>query len=566
MPLSTRTPAPFVSRPARRGWQRPLATLLAALIALPALPLQAQVRLPALGEAASDDLSVSAEKRVGEQIMREGRRDPTYLDDPVLLDYLQSVWQPLVAAARRRGEIDADTDRAFAWEAFLVRERSVNAFAMPGGYVGVHLGLIAITTTRDQLASVLAHELTHVTQRHIARSVASSRNASLVGLAAVILGVLAASRGGSPDAANAAIVGGQAAAIQGQLNFSRDLEREADRIGFGVLGNAGFATVGMAEMFERLAVATRLNDTGGFPYLRSHPLTVDRISEARSRTLVPGSVGASPPVMHALMQARARVLMDPSVQGLQRLADGATSSTLPQDRLGADYASALAATLMKDPARLAAADPTVTKALRQLAAAAPREPQAERALHLLRAEVLLARGDGAAATQALVGLPAVAGLGASARPLLLLHASAATAWHRQQPDAAASELRRGTEDLQTWLTDHPQDAAAWELLAGSADAGGLRLRSLRAGAEARAAVGDINGAIDRLRSAQASSRSVAGQDFIEASVIDARLRQLQAERRAIALEARGEGTRGRGSSDESAPPPPPPPTPTTPPR
>jgi predicted Zn-dependent protease len=139
---------------------------------VPALPAQAQVRLPSLGESASQDLSVGAERRLGDQIMREARRDPAYLDDPVLLEYLQSIWNPLVAAARKAGQIDADTDHLFAWESFLVKDRSVNAFALPGGYVGAHLGLVAIATTRDQLASVMAHELSHVTQRHIARSIA----------------------------------------------------------------------------------------------------------------------------------------------------------------------------------------------------------------------------------------------------------------------------------------------------------------------------------------------------------------------------------------------------------
>jgi predicted Zn-dependent protease len=105
------------------------------------------VRLPALGEAASADLNIGAERRLGDQIMREGRRDPAFLDDPVLVEYLQSLWDPLVDAARQLGNIDSEIDRAFTWEAFLVRDRSVNAFALPGGYVGVHLGLIALTTT-----------------------------------------------------------------------------------------------------------------------------------------------------------------------------------------------------------------------------------------------------------------------------------------------------------------------------------------------------------------------------------------------------------------------------------
>jgi predicted Zn-dependent protease len=158
----------------------PARLLLAAALAtaLPAPPLGAQtggaVRLPALGESASEDFSVGTERRIGEQIMAEIRRDPAYLDDPLLLDYVQSLWAPLVDAARARGNIGADLDTAFAWEAFLVRDRSVNAFALPGGFVGVHLGLMAMTGTRDELASVLAHELSHVTQRHIARSVASA--------------------------------------------------------------------------------------------------------------------------------------------------------------------------------------------------------------------------------------------------------------------------------------------------------------------------------------------------------------------------------------------------------
>jgi predicted Zn-dependent protease len=164
---------------------------------------------------------------------------------------------------------------------------------------------------------------------------------------------------------------------------------------------------------------------------------------------------------------------------------------------------------------------------------------AARALMMMKAELQLARGDGAAAMQTLAELPAVSGPGLSGRPALLLRARAALGWTRTQPAQAAAELRRVTEDLQTWVTDRPQDGAAWEQLAVTAEASGLRLRALRASAEARAAVGDLNGAIDRLRSAQGSAGNVAGQDFIEASVIDARLRQLVAERRQLVIEARG---------------------------
>ena len=530
--------------PASR-WRRRLAALLAALMAFSGT-VQAQVRLPALGESASEDLSVGDERRIGDQIMFMGRRDPSYYDDPVLLEYVQSLWNPLVAAARQRGEIGPDIDRSFSWEIFLLRERSVNAFALPGGYVGAHLGLIAITSTRDQLASVLAHELSHVTQRHIARSIAPQQQASMVALAAMLLGLFAASRGGNIDMANAAMAGGQAAAIQGQLNFSRDMEREADRIGYGILGAAGFATAGMAAMFERLDMATRMNDSGGFPYLRSHPLTVDRISEARNRTLLGPHTPPAPPLEHALMQMRARVLMDDRAQALQRLG-GETSSPELADRTAALYGGALAASLLGNHAR---AETQVAQALQLAATAMPREPGAERALHLLQAQVRLTRGDAAGALAALDAVPA----GGAARAPLLLRAQAALDLHRQSGNSApaVADLRRSTEALQTWLVDHPIDAAAWQLLSGTGEAIGLTLRSMRAGAEARAVVGDLTGAIDRLRAAQAVARSGSAPDFIEASVIDARLRQLVAQRRQLALEARG-GRSGSEKSDEPLP-------------
>ena len=524
-------------------WRRLLAGLLIFTTTL-VNPAWGQVQLPALGESASADLSIGAERRLGEQIMREGRRDPQYLDDPVLLEYLQQLWTPLVAAARKRGDITAETDQAFAWEAFLVRDRSVNAFALPGGYVGVHLGLMALTTSGDQLASVLAHELTHVAQRHIARSIAPQRNASIVAVAALLLGILAASRSNNVDAANAAITGGQAAAIQGQLNFSRDMEREADRIGYGVMADAGFATTGMAAMFEKLDGASRLNDSGGFPYLRSHPLTVDRISEARNRALLNGGVATLPTLQHAVMAARARVLADDTAQSLQRFSGGSASPLLA-DRVGAMVAGALAASLLNEPAR---ADALAADALRAATAAKPRDPSAERAIVLLQAQLRLARGDATGTLTLLEGL----GSKTSERPPMLLRAQALLDLHRAAPGTQQAALRGSTEALQTWVAEQNQDAAAWDLLAATGEALGLTLRSMRAAAEARVVVGDLTGAIDRLRAAQAVSRGATGQDFIEGSVIDARLRQITAQRRQLQLDAR-EARGGRSGPDEPQP-------------
>ena len=527
----------------------PARLLLAAALAsaLPAAPAWAQtapsasaIRLPALGDAAGEDFTVGTERRLGEQIMAELRRDPDYLDDPLLLDYVQSLWQPLLAAARLRGDINAETDTGLAWETFLVRDRAVNAFALPGGFVGVHLGLIALTSSRDELAAVLAHELSHVTQRHIARSITSSNRQSLVGLAALVLGVLAASRSGNSDATQAVVVGSQAAMIQGQLNFSRDMEREADRIGWGVHSGAGFAAVGVASMFEKLEQASRLNDNGAFPYLRSHPLTVARIGEARTRVeAATGPRGnAQAPLDHLLMQARARVLMDSGVPSLRRLQsqDAPAPGAAPAERAAALYASALASLQLRDAARALAAVDVATPLARNAAAG---DARAALALALLRAQALQANGQAAQAAALLATLAPVAA--GSPRPLLLARAQAAV---EAPPGADAAALRASTEALQTWVAEHHGDATAWSLLAQGAGALGLHLRALRAQAEARAALGDLSGAIDRLRAAQRQAQnSSAAPDFIEASIIDARLRNLSAQRRAQLAEARGE--RGR---------------------
>ena len=152
------------------------------------------------------------------------------------------------------------------------------------------------------------------------RSIANSKRQSLLSLAAMLAGLVVASRAGSSgiDAANAAIVGTQALAIQGQLNFSRDMEREADRVGFQVMTGAGFSSGGMAAMFEKLEQSSRLNDAGGYPYLRSHPLTSERIGDARARMGTAALVTPASRLEHTVAQARARVMMDARFDALRR--------------------------------------------------------------------------------------------------------------------------------------------------------------------------------------------------------------------------------------------------------
>jgi predicted Zn-dependent protease len=421
--------------------------------------------------------------------------------------------------------------QAFAWHAFLIRDRSINAFALPGGYVGIHLGLIAGTPSRDELASVLAHELSHVSQRHIARSFESAGRQSTLGLAAMLLGMIAASRSGNADIAQAAIAGGQAAMIQGQLNFSREMEREADRIGHQVLVSAGFAGSGMASMFDRLQSANRLNDSGNFPYLRSHPLTVERIAEARSRVEAERPVPRADDPEHDLMRARARVLMQPSVEALrshvQALADLAADRPAPP---ALAYAAAHAASLLRDPVGARAA-------LARLAEGpAARAPATARWVELLQLEVALADPSAGGVAVAPPGEAAWGPPEGWERPELLLRGRTWLARAGTAGDKAAADLRALHEALRGWLVRHPADGAAWEMLASLEDRRGNRLAMLRATAEANLAAGKLDAAIVTLQSARAQGARSPADDAVELAIIDSRLADLRRQRVARATE------------------------------
>ncbi|MDE2402874.1 MAG: M48 family metalloprotease [Burkholderiales bacterium] len=502
--------------------------------------------LPSLGDAASQTLSPMAERRLGDRIMRSILRDPDVIDDPLTLEYINDIWQALLTSARQRGEIGPDLEASHAWRPFLVRDRSINAFALPGGYIGVHLGLLAMTGSPDELASVLAHEMSHVTQRHIARMIGDQQRQSWVSIASMVLGALAISR--NPQAGQALMVGGQAVAIQGQLNFSRDMEREADRVGFGILGDAGFATAGMAQMFEHLQQASRLTDDNSFPYLRTHPLTNDRIGEARSRMGLNGwQVPATDRdaarlvllARHALLAARARVLADPRSVSITPL----THPTVPKDAtalqtVALHYMGAVASQRLEDRAGVAAS----LKQARAAALALPRPQQAAIA-RLLALEEADVQVDGrqpvlaAATLSASVEQDPNSAARVMARPELLLAARIAL----NLPDARDNRAawNDAAMHLQTHVSTHAEDASAWTALSALWQRLDQPLRAVRAEAEATAALGDLPGAIDRIEGARKASRRASTADAIELSVMQSRLRTWQRQQREDLAEEGG---------------------------
>ena len=495
-----------------------------------------QSGLPNLGDGA--EMTLAAERRLGDSIARDIYGDPDYLDDPVLGDYLQAVWRPLLGAARARGDVPPELAERLAWELMVSRDKRVNAFALPGGYLGVNLGLLAVTDTPQELASVLAHELSHVSQRHIARMMSRQDQSAPWLMGAMILAMLAARA--NTEVASAALAGSQAVAAQTQLNFSRDMEREADRVGFGVLSGAGFDPTGFVTMFEKLQQAARHNDDGAFPYLRSHPLTSERIADMQARlplaptgprvgplagpvtspVALPAVGGlawkpdvATPPVTaawHALMSARARVLAENSADRWRAwLQHGQRSGASAADL----YAAALSAY------RLRQHEQGLALAQRLGAVAGPDTRWAADALLM---ELWLAPGAPRAALAERMARLRDTALASGQRSALLLGAQVAVATGSPAP---------ATQRLQDWVLAQPRDAQAWLLLAQLHQAQGQRLRALRAEGEARAAQLDYGSAAEHFKAAQALPAADRAADPMELAIVDARRREVEAQAR-----------------------------------
>ncbi|MBU6514191.1 MAG: M48 family metalloprotease [Betaproteobacteria bacterium] len=463
-------------------------------------------QLPALGDAGQGLLSPAVEQRLGERIMGELRRDPAYLRDVLLREYLQDIVDSLRKAALASAEPEAPRH----FEVFLLRDPTFNAFALPGGHIGVHTGLVVDAQARDQVAAVFAHEMSHITQRHVEQRLARAGADGLLSIGSLVLGVLAAI-GGSGQAAEGLMMGGQAAALDRELRFSRNNERDADRVGTSVLRASGYPPQAMASMLERLQSLSRLDDSDVYAFLQDHPLTSERIGDAEAR----GGNQPLPPdttLSFWLMNARARALEPTRADDLRRLA---RSMQQPQpgrpERWPAQHAAWAYCAAM---AWLGAGDTGQAEAsldhARQLAAgfdAAQRVP-----LDLLQGDLLLARHREADALALAQDLRKVA---PASRAVLHLQARALL--------ASPSTRTQARDFLREQTVLHPRDEQMWTWLAQAYAACGQNAAQHRATAEAYALDGNLEAALLQLHIAQRTP----GADYFEASIIDARLRALQ---------------------------------------
>ena len=270
-PLPQDMEHPFLARLIRSLPQSVAATLV--LIFVSSFSVAQQIELPDFGSSADLVMSSAQERRLGREFMKSVREALPVMDDPVVTDYLNSLGNRLVAAS------GAGAGR---YNFFFIDHPTINAFAGPDGHIGIFSGLVLTSESESELAAVMAHEIAHVTQRHLMRSFEDQKRLSIPATAALIAAAILGAQVNS-DIGMAAIAGVQAANVQHQINFTRENEKEADRIGISILAAAGFDPYAMPGFFERMAKASRTYENSAPELLRTHPVTSSRTADALGR-------------------------------------------------------------------------------------------------------------------------------------------------------------------------------------------------------------------------------------------------------------------------------------------
>jgi len=230
--------------------------------------------LPDIGNPAGALVTESDEYRIGAQIVRSLRDQKAVMDDPEVSEYLQALGSRLVAQA---------PDGNYRFTFFAVREGTINAFALPGGFIGVNYGTVLASSNESELAGVVGHEIAHVTQRHIARTIRAQSTQGIAQTAAILAAILIGAMAGGGDAMQGAIAIAQGAAAQQQVNFTRGNEYEADRVGIGFVAGAGFDPNGMATFFEKMSRREGIAGQYIPEMIQTHPVNSTRVAEARAR-------------------------------------------------------------------------------------------------------------------------------------------------------------------------------------------------------------------------------------------------------------------------------------------
>ncbi|HYP68515.1 MAG TPA: M48 family metalloprotease [Thiobacillaceae bacterium] len=444
--------------------------------------------LPDLGESSHVYLTDKQEQTLARSIMQEIYADPHYLDDPVIESYLNDLGYRLVSHS-------PGNKRAFDF--FVLQDPTVNAFALPGAHIGVHTGLILTADNESELAAVLAHEISHVNQNHLYRMIANQEKSFWPTMAALAVAILASRS--NPNVGSAAIAGSQALSMQNQLSYTRDFEREADRMGFDVLENAGFDPHAMASFFERLQRANRLYETNAPAYLRDHPLTSERIADIESRLENVPYKQYQDSSEFQLVRARIKS-MDGTPQDAIALFQGQLREKKYSSEAAAVYGLGLAYLRAN---QVDAAEKTAEK-LAKLGESPP--------VSLLLADVAAKSGNlDLALTRYRAGLSRYPAY----RPLVYGYAKALLEGHRAQE--ALNFLKAKT-------VARSDDLRLWKLLGRTHAMLGQRLASHRATAEALALSGDLRSAIEQLN----LGLKAGDGDFYDMSSTEARRKEWQA--------------------------------------
>jgi len=419
--------------------------------------------------------------------MREAYARLDIQHDPELNEYVRQLGRRVTKAAA------IDTD----FHLFIVNNGTINAFAVPGGFIGVHTGLLLAARRESEIAAVLAHETAHITQRHIPRLLSASQRLTGPALAAILAGLLLAASGA--PGGEAAIALTTAGLAQAQINFTRAFEQEADRIGMSFLDSAGYDARAMPAFFERMESLSRLHESNLPEFLRTHPVTGARLAESLDHAEGYTRRSDPDPSGFAHMQARTRVLTSGSETALKFYGAAVARKDNPQpsaDRYG--YALALLAMRQTDRAR---------QEVRKLTASRSSYLPYE----LLGADIELESGN-------------ISGS-------LALYAAAV----RHHPDSSAAVLRyasallkgkqprKARDLLDSAVRTHANDPEFYKLLAQAAGEAGRPLEAHRAYGEFYFRTGQPQAAIEQLEIA----RRYANDSFYYRSSLDARIREIR---------------------------------------